>query len=83
MLWLKCVHVKCQVYNTLLLISDALAKKVMMLHENALTYKCIMEKARAVAESYENLMESHLGKYLLDVASTSSCACSIYQFLCM
>ena len=39
-----------------------LAKKVMQLHQKALVYKGIMNRAKAVSASYERLMHSHQGE---------------------
>lgn len=41
---------------------DVLAKKVMQLHQKALVYKGIMNRAKAVSASYEKLMYSHQGE---------------------
>lgn len=41
---------------------DVLAKKVMHLHQKALVYRGIMNRAKAVSDSYEKLMHSHQGE---------------------
>ena len=41
---------------------DVLAKKVMHLHQKALVYRGIMNRAKAVSDSYERLMHSHQGE---------------------
>ena len=41
---------------------DVLAKKVIHLHQKALVYRGIMNRAKAVSDSYEKLMHSHQGE---------------------
>ena len=41
---------------------DVLAKKVMQLHQKAVVYRGIMNRAKAVSLSYERLMHSHQGE---------------------
>ena len=41
---------------------DVLAKKVIHLHQKALVYRGIMNRAKAVSDSYERLMHSHQGE---------------------